>query len=61
MPNYNLVDIKADNNCIKYFPWKSDLPATSCIVPQLITVVGLNIFLIILKELYFPKTKTDKT
>jgi hypothetical protein len=49
------------NDGYKYFPWKSDLPVSSCIVPQLITVVGLNIFLIVFKELYFPKTKADKT
>jgi hypothetical protein len=35
------VDIKANENGIKYFPLKLDLPASSCIVLQLITVEAL--------------------
>ena len=40
---------------------KADIKAELKFVPQLITVVGLNIFLIVIKELYFPKNKADKT
>jgi hypothetical protein len=45
---------------IKFFLHKSKPSQSSCIVPQLITVVGLNIFFIVLKEVHFFKLRLTK-
>jgi hypothetical protein len=37
----------------KFFLQKSKPSQSSCIIPQLITVVGLNIFWIVLENVYF--------
>jgi hypothetical protein len=45
---------------IKFFLHKSKPSQSSCIVPQLITVVGLNIFFIVLKKVHFFKLRLTK-
>jgi hypothetical protein len=51
---------RVDINVIKIYHHQSKPSQFSWIVPQLKTVVGLNIFCMVLKELYFLKTKADK-
>ncbi len=69
-----LADIKANSHrcwgtrqtlivitkVIKFFLCQSQPSRLSCIILQLITVVSLNIFCIVFKEIYFLKTKTKK-